>query len=157
MTPQKKDTKAKPPSSKITAMDLRLNTAALRIPKWALWMLPLTTLHCRHSLQHLHQPRLQERLRVVLLFSEAQLGLVDTHISPSGRAKCHICNLVLEKGELRGSWAWSRTKPHRYIHGSCIGRIDGERARRALPVIVASMAEHAHDLFQAPLLARIYE
>ena len=66
-------------------------------------------------------------------FTEAQLGLVEPHISHSGRAECHICNLTIKKGELRGSWAWSCTKPHRYIHGSAFrGLMGSAHAERSL-------------------------
>ena len=88
-------------------------------------------------------------------FTEEQLGLLDLHISPTSRAKCAICAQEIIKGTLRGGWAFHTRKPNRYIHGSCIPRLDGERARKARIVVENKLANA--DPFEAPLLVGLFE
>ena len=52
--------------------------------------------------------------------------------APSGRAKCHICSGIIGKGSVRGGYAFSMKKPHRYIHGQCVALLDGDFAIRAM-------------------------
>ena len=66
-------------------------------------------------------------------FREDQLGLLGTHVSPTGRAKCATCSCEIKKGELRGSLAFHIRKPHRYIHGSCIENLMGNEHAKRLP------------------------
>ena len=81
--------------------------------------------------------------------------LVDLHISPTSRAKCAICAQDIVKKTLRGGWAFHTGKPNRYVHGSCVPRLDGERARKARIVVENKLANA--DLFEAPLVAQLFE
>ena len=68
-------------------------------------------------------------------FTHDKLDLVDLHNAPTGSSKCFICGQVIPRDTLRGGFAYDCTKPHRYIHGSCIPKLDGERRARAFSII----------------------
>ena len=92
-------------------------------------------------------------------WTEDQLGLRDIHIAPTSRSKCFICSREIARNYLRGSWAYHCRKPHRYIHGSCIPRVDGQRGQRALQIIETILADANHDIRRdiAPRLAEIHD
>ena len=92
-------------------------------------------------------------------WTEDQLGLRDIHIAPTSRSKCFICSREIARNDLRGSWAYHCRKPHRYIHGSCIPRVDGQRGQRALQIIETILADANHDIRRdiAPRLAEIHD
>lgn len=91
------------------------------------------------------------------VFTEEQLGLRDIHIAATARSKCFICAQDIKKGELRGSWAFNCRKPHRYIHGTCIARIDGEKRQKAFRLVEGLLGNAESDLLRTPKLAEIHD
>ena len=79
-----------------------------------------------------------------------QLGVVDVHVSPSPRAKCAICTQVINKGSLRGSYAFHVARPNTYIHVRCCAVIDSDMGKRTMQALHEVLKDGTHVVHTMP-------
>ena len=71
-------------------------------------------------------------------------------MSPTARAKCAICTQVINKGSLRGSYAYSVARPHKYIHMRCCAVIDSDMGKRTMQALGEVLKDGTHVVHTMP-------